>query len=115
MRKGHRLLAASILPCLAGIAVAAGESGVAPPPSGTHRIERRREQFSKDFAYFVYPIAGKVPGLGSAVGGGATVANLKKTNLDLTGFYINGDFKATGLALTDLHVVPERVVLNFGS
>ncbi|MBI3581205.1 MAG: hypothetical protein HY098_03880 [Nitrospinae bacterium] len=79
-----------------------------------HYIERRRDQFPKDFAYFVYPIAGSIPGLGTAGGAGATVANIAQTNLDFTGFFIEGDFHATGMAITDLHIIPERLVFNGG-
>jgi len=87
----------------------AEEAVIAPDTSIAHSIERRRAQFPKNFAYFVYPIAGSVPGLGSASGAGATVANVEETNVDVTGFYIDGDFKATGVAITDVHVVPERL------
>ena len=97
------------------VRAAAAEGGLVPELPGPYRIERRRTQFSKDFAYFFYPIAGKVPGLGSAAGAGATVANIHKTNLDMTGFYIDGDFKATGVAITDIHLIPDRLVMNFGS
>ena len=31
-------------------------------------VERRRDQFGKDFGYYVYPIAGEIPGLGTAAG-----------------------------------------------
>lgn len=88
------------------------ENAVSPAP---HSIARRRDQFSKDFAYFLYPIAGKVPGLGTASGFGATVANIYESNVDFTGFYITGDFNASGMAVTDIHLVPERLVLNIGS
>ena len=93
----------------------AEEAGDGADVKESHYIERRRDQFSKDFAYFVYPIAGSIPGLGTASGVGATVANIKETNVDFTGFYIDGDFHATGLAITDLHIIPERLVLNAGS
>ncbi len=75
-------------------------------------IERRRDQFAKDFAYFIYPITGSVPGLGSAYGGGATIANIYETDIDFTGFYIKGDFEATGAALLNVHLLPERLIFN---
>ncbi|GMT42056.1 MAG: hypothetical protein IEMM0002_0467 [bacterium] len=77
-------------------------------------IERRREQFPKDFSYFVYPIAGRIPGLGTAAGGGVTVTNIKETNVDVTGFHVDGDFRATGLAVLDVHLIPERLILYSG-
>ena len=55
-------------------------------------IERRRDQFGKDFGYFFYPIASTIPGLGTATGAGATVLNMGGTDTDFTGFKIVGDF-----------------------
>ena len=31
-------------------------------------VERRRDQFGRDFAYYVYPILGEIPGMGKAAG-----------------------------------------------
>ena len=77
-------------------------------------IERRRDQFETDFAYFLYPIASKIPGLGTAQGGGATVVNIGGTNADFTGFKLVGDFEASGYALLDVHVIPRRLMFDFG-
>ena len=77
-------------------------------------IERRRDQFGKDFSYFVYPIASKIPGLGTAEGGGASVLNMFGTDTDFTGFYLDGDFKASGYALLDMNVVPRRLIVDAG-
>ena len=35
-------------------------------------VERRRDQFGKEFAYYLYPIVGEIPGLGKAAGFGAS-------------------------------------------
>ncbi|MBI5814573.1 MAG: hypothetical protein HZB29_03080 [Nitrospinae bacterium] len=78
-------------------------------------VERRREQFPKNFAYFLYPIAGSIPGLGTASGAGATMANIMESNVDFTGFYVDGEFTATGVAVTDIHLMPEFLVGNLGS
>ncbi len=77
-------------------------------------IERRRDQFGRDFSYFVYPIASKIPGLGTAEGGGASVLNMFGTDTDFTGFYLDGDFKASGYALLDMNVVPHRLIVDAG-
>lgn len=76
--------------------------------------ERRKDQFGKDFAYYLYPIAGEVPGLGSAAGAGGSVLNIAETDTDVTGYYIDGDFKASGLAFIDLQLIPKRFVLDLG-
>lgn len=76
--------------------------------------ERRRDQFGKDFGYYVYPIAGEVPGLGTATGLGASVLNIAGNDADFTGYYIDGDFRARGAALLDYHLKPKRLVFDFG-
>jgi hypothetical protein len=77
-------------------------------------IERRRDQFGKDFAYYIYPIAGEIPGLGTAAGAGASVLNMNGTDTDFTGYYIEGDFRAKGAAVLDYHIKPKRLILDFG-
>ncbi len=79
-----------------------------------HQIERRRNQFSRDFAYFVYPLAGQIPGLGSASGAGATLANIGGTQTDFTGFYVNGDFTAAGATFLDIHLIDRLLIFNTG-
>lgn len=76
--------------------------------------ERRRDQFGKDFSYFIYPIAGDIPGLGAAAGLGATVLNINNTDLDFTGFKIQGDFDASGYTFLDYHILKNRLILDLG-
>jgi len=77
-------------------------------------VERRRDQFGRDFGYYVYPIAGEIPGLGKASGAGASVLNMGDGDADLTGYIIRGDFKASGLALLDYHLIPQRLIFDVG-
>ncbi|MGE5758036.1 MAG: hypothetical protein ACM3W8_04135, partial [Sideroxydans sp.] len=77
-------------------------------------VERRRDQFGRDFGYYVYPIVGEVPGLGKAVGVGASVLNMGGSDTDFTGYYVRGDIKATGAALLDYHVLPKRLIFDVG-
>ena len=77
-------------------------------------VERRRDQFGKDFAYYIYPIAGEVPGLGTAKGLGASILNIAGNDADFTGYYIDGDFRARGAALLDYHIKPKRLVFDVG-
>ena len=76
--------------------------------------ERRRDQFGRDFSYFLYPIAGDIPGLGSAAGIGATVLNIGETDLDFTGFNVQGDFDAAGYTFLDYHFIKNRLILDAG-
>ena len=78
------------------------------------QIERRRDQFGKDFAYYFYPIAGNVPGLGTALGGGGTILNLGGTDADVTGYKVEGDFFASGIAFLDLQLISKRLILDIG-
>ena len=77
--------------------------------------DRRRDQFGKEFGYYIYPIGGKIPGLGSAAGFGATVLNMFDSDADFTAFNIDGDFKASGYTLLDMHLVKNTLLLDIGS
>ncbi len=78
-------------------------------------VERRRDQFPTDFGYFIYPISGKVPGIGSAYGGGGTATNIAGSDTDVTGFAIRGDFEATGAAVLNYHVIDERLIFDLAN
>jgi outer membrane protein assembly factor BamA len=77
-------------------------------------VERRKDQFGRDFAYYVFPVAGEIPGMGKATGLGVTVSNMAGGDTDFTGYYVRGDINATGLALLDYHVLPQRLILDVG-
>jgi len=77
-------------------------------------VERRRDQFGRDFGYYVYPIVGEVPGLGKAAGVGASVLNMGGGDTDFTGYYVRGDIKATGAALLDYNILPKRLIFDVG-
>jgi outer membrane protein assembly factor BamA len=96
----------SFLGCL--LLTLLGNSGYAEP------VERRKDQFGKDFAYYLYPIAGEIPGMGTAAGVGASVSNMGDSDTDFTGYYVRGDIKATGAALLDYHIVPQRLIVDVG-
>lgn len=76
--------------------------------------ERRRDQFSHDFGYYIYPIAGDIPGLGTAAGAGATVINMADSDTDFTAFKIDGDFSASGYAFLNYHAIEKRLILDAG-
>ena len=77
-------------------------------------VDRRKDQFGRDFGYYLYPIAGEVPGLGTAVGIGASVLNVGDSDADFTGLYVRGDFEATGVALLDYHLLSQRLIFDLG-
>jgi len=76
--------------------------------------DRRRDQFGHEFGYYLYPIVGDIPGLGTAAGAGATVINMADSDTDFTAFKIDGDFSASGYALLNYHAVDKRLILDAG-
>lgn len=113
MGKQGAAIACALLLC-AGIGDARAEDAAQPETEQASRVERRRDQFNADYSYFVYPIAGNVPGLGVASGVGATLANIGETQTDFTGFYITGDFTAGGATLLDVHLIDRLLIFNTG-
>jgi len=77
-------------------------------------VERRKDQFGREFGYYLYPIVGEIPGLGSAAGAGLSVLNMAGGDTDFTGYYLNGDFRAKGFAVLDHPLVRRRLVLDGG-
>lgn len=77
-------------------------------------VERRKDQFRRDFGYYVYPIVGEIPGMGRAGGVGVSVLNMRDGDTDITGYYVRGDIKATGAVLLDYHVIPQRLLFDAG-
>ena len=77
--------------------------------------DRRRDQFGKDFGYFIYPIGGEIPGLGKAAGLGGTVLNMFDTDADFTAFNIDGDFNASGYTLLDMHLMKNKLLFDIGA
>ena len=77
-------------------------------------VKRRRDQFGKDFGYFIYPLVGDIPGLGSAYGAGGSVLNMFNTDTDFTAFKVKGDFSASGYTLLDLNLIKQRLIFDVG-
>jgi len=77
-------------------------------------IERRKDQFGHDFAYYVFPIAGEIPGMGSASGVGVNMSNMADSDSDFTGYYVTGDIQAKGATLLDYHLLSQRLIFDIG-
>ena len=93
----------------AGDVAGAGISG-----SSLFEVDRRRDQYGKDFAYFAFPFASEVPGYGSAVGAIGLAANIAGTDTDAFAFYMDGDFSASGLSVLDIQLIPKRLIFDVG-
>ncbi len=101
---GHSLALWALLLCLSS------ESAIA-----IDLPDRRRDQFAGDFSYYVYPIAGEVPGMGRASGAGASVLNFADSDMDFTAFKLDGDFSASGYTLLDIPAVEQRLIADVGT
>jgi Omp85 superfamily domain len=75
-------------------------------------IERRRPQFPSEPAYLVLPFPYDLPGIGSGIGWTGLAANMFGTHADVYGIVITGDAGGKILGLEDVHLVPERLILN---
>lgn len=103
--------------CLSALRMAAVVWALLLLPDLAHALdfpERRRDQFGMEPGHYVYPLAGEVPGLGTASGVGATVLNMAGTDTDFTGFALDGDFKVIGGTVLDFPLRPKRLILDFG-
>jgi len=75
-------------------------------------VERRRDQFGRDFAYYVYRSWVRYPAWERLPEVGVSVSNMGGSDTDFTGYYVRGDIKATGAALLNYHVLPERLIFD---
>src|SRR6266581_2177513 len=109
-RTAERLvLVACMLGGFAPIAVAAD------PSSEDFTVpDRRREQFPKDFGYAAFPYPYRLPGIGSGVSFAAGAFNIADTYTDAYGIAFTGDVKGGAAGVSDIHLVPRRLILDFG-
>jgi len=77
-------------------------------------VARRRDQFNKDYSYFIYPLAGEIPGLGNFHGIGTSVLNIGDTDADFFGFNVGGDIKAEGYSLLNYHLIENKLLFDLG-
>jgi len=77
--------------------------------------DRRRDQYAGEFSYFVYPLAGDIPGLGSVFGFGGSLLNVAGTDMDFTAFKVDGDFSASGYTVLDIPVIKRRLIFDIGT
>lgn len=110
------LLAAVWLLALTPAQVAQAEvtAVTATDNNGLLGVTRRRNQYGKDFAYFAFPFASDIPGYGSAVGGIGMASNIGGSDTDVLGFYMDGDFSASGLTILDVNLMPKRLIFDVG-
>jgi len=77
-------------------------------------VARRRDQFNTDYSYFIYPLAGEIPGLGNFHGIGTSILNIGDSDTDFFGFNVGGDIKAEGYSLLNYHILEKRLLFDVG-
>jgi len=77
-------------------------------------VERRKDQYGRDFGYYAYPIIGEIPGMGRAAGFGVSVLNMADGDTDLPATTCAATSRPPGAALLDYNVVPRRVLFDVG-
>ena len=74
--------------------------------------ERRRSQFMNDPGYYVFPMPYSIPGVGEGIGVVGIGMNMGRSYTDMYGFALAGGLKGGGLGVTDIHLLPQRVILD---
>src|SRR5512143_2979877 len=103
-------------PASLGLAVLLGLGLLAPFPAWCEEDgllpDRRKPQFSEEPGYYVFPMPYSIPGVGAGAGVIGIGMNLGGTHTDVFGFVLAGGILGEGLGVTDIHVVPEHLILD---
>jgi len=76
-------------------------------------IERRRPQFLTEPSYLIFPLLYSLAGIGQGIVVTGLAGNIGGTNIDAYGLGIFGDAGGTILAVEDIHILPELLILEF--
>ncbi len=98
---------ACVIVCTLAAGLAAAEGDVLP--------ERRKSQFQTDTGYAVFPYPYSLPGIGSGIAFIGAVTNAFNSYTDLYGLGLAGDVKGAALGVSEVHLVPEHLLLDIGS
>jgi len=72
-------------------------------------IQRRRDQFLKDFGYFAAPVPYSLPGIGEGLLLFGMANNIKKSQTDLMFNIISGDVGGYGFGIGDLYLIDKHL------
>jgi len=100
--------------CMTGLLILISSSA-AFAGDETYTPERRKPQFSTDQGYYVFPMPYSIPGVGEGLGVTAIGMNLGGTNTDVFGFVLGGSLPGWGAGVSDVHIVPHTLILDFTS
>ncbi|MDH5378155.1 MAG: hypothetical protein OEX00_07530 [Gammaproteobacteria bacterium] len=76
--------------------------------------DRRKNQFETQEGYAIFPFPYSLPGLGSGLSLVGGMSNINNTYLDAYGLILGGDVKGAGLALDDIHLLKETLIMELG-
>src|SRR5512135_2332674 len=98
----------SLIPALALLvllpSIVFGEESFAP--------DRRKDQFSKEPGYYVFPMPYSIPGVGAGAGVVGMALNVADSHTDLFGYVLGGGLTGEGVGVADCHLVPETLILD---
>lgn len=80
--------------------------------SDAHALERRRNQFLDKQGYYVFITPYSLPGIGSGGGLVGAVSNIDDSYADFYAYLLTGDLEGGGFALSDVHLLSQRLVLD---
>jgi hypothetical protein len=81
--------------------------------TGTDLVpNRRRSQFMNDPGYYVFPMPYSIPGVGEGLGVIGIGMNMGGSYTDMYGFALAGGLTGGGLGVTEIHLLPQRLILD---
>ena len=75
-------------------------------------IDRSRPQFMTEPSYLIFPLPYSLPGIGHGLLLTGLAGNIAETNIDVYALGITGDAEGMMIAVGDIHILPELLILN---
>jgi hypothetical protein len=75
---------------------------------------RRKEQFTKDSGYALFPYPYSLPGIGKGIGLVGGMMNIADTYTDAYGILFTGEVKGASFGVADIHIIPKTLILDVG-
>jgi hypothetical protein len=105
-----KILSVVCLVCMLGSGAAAEED----PSDHSIITDRRKEQFSTDFGYALFPYPYSLPGIGKGIGLVGGAMNIADTYTDAYGIIFAGDVRGAAGGVADIHLIPRTLILDVG-
>ena len=105
-----RFLYAVCLVCMLGPSAAAEEG----PADYSIIANRRKEQFTKDPGYALFPYPYSLPGIGQGISLVGGMMNIADTYTDAYGVIFAGEVKGASFGVADIHLIPKTLILDTG-